>query len=154
MSGTTGGAGVTFLDCWDNARRMQILGNGNVQNLNNSYTGISDIKLKENIVQARGYLADLCKINVVKYSLKADNSKTATHLGVIAQEIEQIFPGLVEETDDVKIVDVIDENGETQKQARKLGTKTKAVKYSILVPMLVKAVQELKAEIDLLKASK
>jgi len=34
---------------------------------------------------------------------------------------------------------------------RKTGGTTKSVKYSVFVPMLIKALQELKGEVDLLK---
>lgn len=153
LSGVTGGTGASFLDCWDNARRMEVLGNGNVQNVNNSYAGLSDVKLKENITPARGYLADLCRVNVVKYSMISDGLAKANQLGVIAQEVEKIFPGLVEETDDVEVVDETDENGESVKRLRSLGTKTKSVKYSVFVPMLLTAVQELNARLEALEKS-
>ena len=57
-------------------------------------------------------------------------------IGFIAQEIEQVFPGLVQETPDRNV-----ETGED------LGTTTKTVKTTILIPMLVKAIQELTARV-------
>ena len=106
--------------------------NGNVQNTNNSYGAISDVKLKENIIDATPKLDDLMKVKIRNYNLIGDNKK---QIGVIAQEIEEVFPSLVE---DIKEKD----SDET----------TKSVKYSILVPIMLKAIQELKAEIDILKA--
>jgi len=98
---TPNGTGNAFLVCGDTvASKFQILSNGNAQNINNSYGAISDLKLKENITSARSYLDELCDVRVVKYSLIAEASPEATHLGVIAQELEQIFPGLVEEAPD------------------------------------------------------
>jgi hypothetical protein len=121
------------------ANNLFIYTNGNVVNTNNSYGAISDIKLKENIVDASPKLDDLCKVKVRNYTLISDESKTK-QLGVIAQELEEIFPSLIETQAD-KDVDGND-----------LGTTTKQVKYSVFVPMLIKALQEQQAMIDELKA--
>ena len=111
-----------------------VYGNGNVQNTNNSYGAISDIKLKENIVDATPKLEDLCKVKVRNYNLKSNPNQK--QIGVVAQELEKVFAGLVEETED-KDVDGND-----------LGTTTKTVKYSVFVPMLIKAIQEQQALIE------
>lgn len=115
-----------------------IFGNGNVQNTNNSYGSISDVKLKENIVDATPKLADLMQVKVRNYNLKTNPDQK--QIGVIAQELENIFPSL------------IDESPDKDSEGNELGTTTKAVKYSVFVPMLIKAIQELKAELDTTKA--
>jgi len=120
-----------FIGSDSTANRIIIWGNGNVQNQNNSYGALSDIKLKENIVDATPKLDDLMKVKIRNFNLIGDDNK---QIGVIAQEIEEVFPSLVE---DVKE----QESEET----------TKSVKYSVLVPIMLKAIQELKAEIELLK---
>jgi hypothetical protein len=114
-----------------------IRSNGNLENRNNSYGGISDIKLKENITDAKPKLNDLNKVRIVNFNFKNEETK---QLGVIAQELQEIFPGMVEETED------------KDRQGKLLGTTTKSVKYSVFVPMLIKAVQELKEQLDELKA--
>jgi hypothetical protein len=48
-------------------------------------------------------------------------------------------------------VEITDENGNTKKQKQSLGTKTKSVKYSVFVPMLIKAIQEQQEIINDLK---
>ena len=48
--------------------RMQIMLDGDLQNANNSYTGISDIKLKENIVDANSQWDDIKSIKVRNYN--------------------------------------------------------------------------------------
>jgi hypothetical protein len=107
-----------------------IRGNGNVENANGVYGTISDLRLKENISDARNYLADLLKLRVVKYSLKSEESAVATKIGFIAQEVEQVFPSLITtDTDD-----------------------NKSIKTSILIPMLLKAIQELTARVQTLEA--
>ena len=115
------------------AYRFLVQGNGNVQNTNNSYGAISDIKLKENIVDATPKLEDLCKVKVRNYNLIGDNTK---QIGVVAQELEEVFAGLIEETQDRDV------------DGNDLGTTTKQVKYSVFVPMLIKAIQELNAKVD------
>ena len=118
-----------------------IYGNGNLQNTNNSYAGISDIKLKENVVDASPKLASLMQMRVVNYNFKPGlGYEQHKQIGLVAQEVEQVFPGLVEETADR------DADGSD------LGTTTKSVKYSVFVPMLIKAIQEQQAMIEELKA--
>ena len=112
---------------------FSVFGNGNVQNTNNSYGAISDIKLKENIADATPKLADLMQVKVRNYNLIGDTTK---QIGVIAQELETVFPSMIEETTDRDA-----ENND-------LGTTTKAVKYSVFVPMLIKSIQELKVIVD------
>jgi hypothetical protein len=113
--------------------KAAIYTNGTFGSATSTYGGISDIKLKENIKPATSKLNDLLKVNVVNYNFIDDTNKEK-QIGVIAQELESIFPNLVFETID-------DKTGES----------TKSVKYSIFIPMLIKAIQELKAELDALK---
>jgi hypothetical protein len=114
---------------------------GNVANTNNSYTAISDIKLKENIVGAKSQWDDIKALRVVNYNFKPEtNFGTHTQIGLIAQEVEPVSPNLVNESPDV------DENGiET-------GTVTKCVNYSVLYMKAVKALQEAMERIEQLEA--
>ncbi len=121
LSSAVGGVGST---------RLVILASGNVQNVNNSYGAISDIKLKENITDATPKLVKINQIRIVNYNIIGDEQK---QIGVIAQELEQVFPGMVEESPDL------------DKEGNNLGTATKSVKYSVFVPMLIKAIQEQQA---------
>jgi hypothetical protein len=120
----------------NSAYRMQLTSAGAAYNTTGTWGTISDSRLKENISDARNYLSDLLKLRVVKYSLKEEASTVATKLGLIAQEVEQVFPSLVEQSD------VAYDGGD--------GIRT--VKTSILVPMLLKAIQELTARVQTLEA--
>jgi len=109
---------------FDNNTTLQMLirPNGNLLNSNNSYGSLSDVSLKENIVDATPKLDNLMQVKVRNYNLKDDANKIK-QIGVIAQELETVFPGMIE-TD---------------------GDGIKAVKYSVFVPMLLKAIQEQQA---------
>jgi hypothetical protein len=114
-----------------------ITSNGNIFNANDSYGSLSDAKLKENVTDATPKLDKLNQVRVVNYNLKGElGHGTHKQIGVIAQELEQIFPGMVEDSPD------------RDAEGNDLGTTTKAVKYSVFVPMLIKAMQEMKAIID------
>jgi hypothetical protein len=106
---------------------FRVEANGNVKNTNNSYGALSDVKLKENITDASPKLADLMQVRVRNYNLIDDD---VNQLGVIAQELETVFPSMV------------DENEDRDFDGNFLGTTTKGVKYSVFVPMLIKAIQE------------
>jgi hypothetical protein len=119
------------------ANRIIIYSNGNVVNANNSYGPLSDIKLKENIVDATPKLDKLMQVRVVNYNLKTDPQ--LKQIGVIAQELEQVFSGLV------------DEHSDKDAEGNDLGTTTKSVKMSVFVPILIKAMQEQNQIIEELK---
>ena len=115
--------------------------NGNVENINNSYGAISDVKLKENIVDASSQWNDIKAVQVRKYNFKESTGQsTHTQLGVVAQEVETVSPGLVYETPD------------TDDEGNDLGTVTKSVNYSVLYMKAVKALQEAMDRIETLEA--
>jgi hypothetical protein len=139
-----------FLVCEDQTlSRLIIWSNGNVVNRNNSYGSLSDAKLKENIVDATPKLNELMKVKVRNYNLIGDDKK---QIGVIAQELEEVFPNMIDESIDFENKEVTDEEGNVSTEKVDLGTTTKSVKYSVFIPMLIKSIQELKADNDSLKA--
>ena len=97
----------------------------------------SDKRLKENIKPLDNALNKLDKINGVEFDWKklTEKEKETIHgntghdVGVIAQEIEEVLPEVVQTRD----------NG------------YKAVKYEKIVPLLIEAIKELKQEIEDLK---
>ena len=111
--------------------------NGDATNINNSYGAISDAKLKENIVDASSQWDDIKALRPVNYNFK--EGQTHTQLGLIAQEVELVSPGLVSESPDR------DEEGND------LGTVTKSVNYSVLYMKSVKALQEAMDRIEVLE---
>jgi hypothetical protein len=99
----------------------------------------SDQRLKKNIETARnGYADDLCKLRVVKYNWHNQDDGTPKELGLIAQEVEQVFPNLIQEIDDRTVLNGIEN--------------TKVLKGSVLPFMLLKAIQEQQALITALTA--
>ena len=94
----------------------------------------SDIRIKENIKPLESQLDIISKLNPVSYN-KKENKETLEpftgqkEIGFIAQEVEEILPELVSEN--------------------KEGIKSLA--YGNMNAVLVKAIQELKAEVEILK---
>jgi hypothetical protein len=117
-----------------------IYSNGNIQNTNNSYGAISDLKLKENIVDASSQWDDLKALQVRNYNFKPEtNQQTHTQIGLVAQEAELVSPGLVSESPD------------RDAEGNGLGTVTKSVNYSVLYMKAVKALQEAMERIETLE---
>jgi len=126
---------TSFLICNDNSgvSKLNIYSNGTVSNRTGTYNSLSDAKLKENIVDATPKLDKLMQVQVRNYNLIGDELK---QIGFVAQELEQVFPSLVDNVPD------FDENNELT------GEVTKGVKLTVLIPILVKAIQELNAKVD------
>jgi hypothetical protein len=125
----------------DGTRTIVIRVDGDVENANNSYGALSDFKLKENIVDASSQWSDLKDLRIRNYNFKPETGYgTHTQLGLIAQEVELVSPGLVSESPDC------DEDGND------LGTVTKSVNYSVLYMKAVKALQEAMERIEQLEA--
>ena len=97
--------------------------------VNGSIYNPSDEKLKENIEPITLEQTDkLFKINPVYFSYKADKSKLK-HFGVLAQDIEKVFPELVN-------------NFEKD---------YKTVNYQELIPIMLAKIKQMQNEIDQLK---
>ena len=92
-----------------------------------SYNTGSDYRLKEDLQDFKG-LELVSKIPVYDYKWKADESRS---YGVMAHELEEVLPQAVSGEKDAEEMQSVD--------------------YSKIVPLLVKSIQELKAEIELLK---
>ena len=97
-----------------------------------SFVQASDRRKKENIVDSENQLDKINQLRVRDYNKINDSSKKK-HIGFIAQELQEVFPHLViEAEDEMKSL-----------QIYKIG----------IVPLLVKAVQELSAEVEKLKGN-
>lgn len=125
---------------------------GNVKATNcfygSSFITTSDYRLKSNIESiGTGCIDNVMNLNVVSYNLKqyiVDTGDTTTipvnyytddpnllektHYGLIAQELQSIYPDLVYEGADGYL----------------------SINYMEIIPLLIKSIQELKAELDVL----
>jgi hypothetical protein len=108
---------------------------GAAYNTTGSWGTISDQRIKQNVTPANKYLDKLCQLNVVNYNLIDDEKKM---IGFIAQQVESVMPGLVE----------------TSNNTHYNISDFKSLKTSVMIPMLVQAIKELKEEIELLKGAK
>mgnify|MGYP006275198735 CR=1 FL=1 len=90
-------------------------------------TELSALKYKENITPLSNVLEQVCKIQPISYNKKGEVRK---EYGVIAEEINELFPELISR----------DADGEIE-----------SVNYSRLTALLIQAVKELKCEVDRLK---
>ena len=89
-----------------------------------SFNATSDAVKKENIRTISGALESIDHLRGVTYNLKADETQK-THHGVIAQEIEQIFPDMVAGTEG-----------------------NKSVAYMEIIGVLIEAVKDLKTRVE------
>ena len=132
----TGGSSVDSIG----SVKCRIHGDGDIENVNGNYGSISDIKLKENIVDANSQWGDIKAIKIRNYNFKAETTyPTHTQIGLIAQELELVCPKLVTETPDV------------DSENKELGTVTKSVNLSVLYMKAVKCLQEAITKIEVLE---
>ena len=138
FSGSTpNNTNARFLACTDTTNeKAAILSTGGFLSRNNSYGTYSDIKLKENVVDASPKLDDVMRLQVRNFNFKTNPE--AKQIGFIAQEFEQVFPAMVDESQD------------RGKDGAVLDETTKSIKTSVLIPILVKAIQEQQALITTL----
>ena len=122
-------------------RRIEIEADGDIYNVNGTYGTISDARLKENIVDASSQWDDIKDLQVRNFNFTVDSGlPTNTQIGFVAQEVEQVSPGLVKT------------NLDEDKDGNDLGTTTKTVKTSVLLVKAVKALQESMDRIETLEA--
>jgi len=94
-----------------------------------SWTNGSDVRKKKNFETTQG-LAEVLQIEPIKYNLKSDEDGKPKRLGFKAQNLQTLIPEMVIETPE-KAED---------------GSSYLAVTHDYILPVLVKAIQELSAE--------
>jgi len=127
----------TIVEHYGNQGVLQIYGDGDVLNTNNSYGQISDETLKQDIVDASSQWDDIKAIKVRKFRFK-DNPTGDLQIGVVAQELETVSPKLVTE-----VATSSDDLTSTER--------VKSVKYSVLYMKAIKALQEAMTKIEVLE---
>jgi hypothetical protein len=124
---------------------------------NGTVSGRSDIRLKKNIIDSTPKLHKLMQLRVVNYEWKESINGTK-ELGLIAQEVEEVFPNLVI-TEPIKKKREIEQEDGTIVEEEYIDGDSKSVKNSVLPYITIKALQELttlvkeqQAQIEELKA--
>ena len=113
---------------------------------NGTTSGRSDIRLKKNIANATPKLDNLMKLRIVNYEWK-ESIEGGKELGLIAQEVEEVFPNLVITEPIKKKREIEQEDGTIIEEEYEEGD-YKSIKNSVLPYITIKAVQELKIEKD------
>jgi len=128
---TSGKTPEAYMLCQvDTTNKFIIAGSGNVTNANNSYGQVSDISLKENIVDANSQWDDIKNLRIRNFNFKSSTGyDTHTQIGLVAQEVETVSPKLVD----------TDKDG------------IKRVTSSVLYMKAVKCLQEAIAKIEVLE---
>ena len=88
----------------------------------------SDERLKENIEPLTGTLEKLDKLRPVEFDWKEDAKKDGHDIGLIAQEVEKVYPEMVTEKDGIK-----------------------HISYQKLTPLLLSAIKDLNERLTLLE---
>lgn len=94
-----------------------------------SYNTSSSVFLKKDIEEPEDEMSRIKDIQIAKFRFKNASDDSPKETGVLAEQLEEVYPEMVSEVGGVKMVD-----------------------YSRLAPLAIKAVQELAAELDILKA--
>jgi hypothetical protein len=136
--GASSGADTTYYlyNTTAGAYRFYVGYNGTINATNTTISAISDARLKENVQDIDVGLDAILALKPRKFDWKAGKGKDIKgDRGFIAQEFEQVFPQLVDNWKDPA------PEGEAP---------YKSVRQD-LIPVLVKAIQELAAEVNALK---
>jgi len=122
-------------DTTNNTYRFYVSGGGTISATSTSITGLSDERLKENIVDLETGISEVMSLKPRRFDWKeGEGSDTKNVAGFVAQEVETVLPDLV---GDFKHDDLDD---------------AKSVKMGDMIPTLVKAIQEQQAVIEDLKS--
>lgn len=101
-----------------------------IDNNNGNYVVVSDARLKENVTGCSKGLDTVLSLRPVEYTMIADEVHNP-QLGFIAQEVQPVIPEAVSQIDNQYFMN-----------------------HTVIIPVLVKAIQELSAEVAALKAAK
>ena len=151
-----------FIECEDStSTKMQVWSNGDIENAQNNYGGISDESLKQDIVDAdpQSQWDDLKAMRFRKWRFKTDvaakGDDARTCLGAVGQEMQAVSPGLVRTSTKRRVVtESILEEGETSYKVEHFddGPPLLSISYSVLYMKGMVALQEAMRRIEALEA--
>jgi len=107
---------------------------------------VSDMRLKENIIQLDDALSKVTRLTGFTYNWNSlakqlvEVDTQIRNVGLFAQDVEQVLP------EAVKLAPFDSENGKS-----KSGQNYLTVQYDKLVPLLIEAIKEMRHEIDCIK---
>jgi hypothetical protein len=129
----------SFLYCNDStALRAEIRSNGGLANYSGNDVNLSDRREKTNFAPAKSYLDTICAIPVQTFNyIDQSEDDPGLTLGVVAQDVQAVAPELVMESN----------WGTAEEPKMRLSIYQTDLQYA-----LMKCVQELKAELDSVKA--
>lgn len=107
-----------------------VFGSGNAL-LVGALTQFSDARFKKNISPLENALGAIQQLNGYRYQWNDDKLDKAVQIGMLAQELQKIYPELVKEAEDGKLT----------------------VNYVGMIPVLLEAIKDLKKELDEVKCS-
>lgn len=103
-----------------------------ILNYGNAWSSTSDLSLKKNIVKINQLdaHANVLKLNPIRYHFKTDEEARALRQGLIAQEVQKVFPEVVGEMKDGLL----------------------AITFTDFIPYLIASIKELQKQHEALKA--
>jgi hypothetical protein len=114
-------------DATNSVYRFYVTSGGTINATNTTISAISDVRLKENIVDLQIGLDAIMALRPRQFDWKKESGNSGKNIrGFIAQEFEEIFPDLIDES-----INEVPEGEEPYKQIRQ-----------DLIPTLVKGMQE------------
>lgn len=133
------GTGNNFVDCYaGNTYRFQVRSNGGIANYSANDVNLSDRREKTNFAPAKSYLDTICAIPVQTFNyIDQSEDDPGLTLGVVAQDVQAVAPELVMESN----------WGTAEDPKMRLSIYQTDLQYA-----LMKCIQELKAELDTVKA--
>ena len=147
--------------CQDSTtNRFLVDSEGDCKNHDNSFGAISDERIKSNITDANSQWNDIKALKVRNFERKDDitqyGSGKKIQIGVVAQEVATVSPGLVKEAEptaeDIKMSSEFGTLNEDGTIKTTTGEKVKSVSYSVLYMKAIKALQEAMARIEALES--
>lgn len=122
-----GSTGDSHIDLASDAGSVRAFSGANVCTYTSgaSWSCSSDVRMKQDIQPLVGSLANIIKLQGVSYHWRDARKSGRVHVGLIAQEVEKVYPQVVGENDGMKVLD-----------------------YSGLIAPLIEAIKELKADND------
>ena len=138
-----------FIHCWDSVESKFIAySDGSVGSAPNTYGGVSDERVKQDIRDSKSQWDDIKAIKVRNFKLKSEvfqyGDETPEHIGVIAQEVE-----------DAGMDKLVSHHPPSKFQIENCDIEeddtVKGMKYSILYMKAIKALQEAMERIEALE---